>query len=161
MSISKQTEMFLVPSWLGKIDWGHGLPTSHENYNSAKAKTIDYWGKYKSPVWCEIYEYRKIFPTVNHNTFNYYEHFYNLQDKSKEKQFITFSSARNKKLNKQLKFPFSQYNEYDYSMNDDYSMHDDSKNTPEDIVLDYDNNDIDNDIICNNTNNDYDIEDNI
>jgi hypothetical protein len=85
----------LYPSWLGKINWSHGLPLSPEKYNSSRIKLLDSWGEYKSPIWDDMYEYRKTFSNRNYYSFDNFEKNNNLQDK--DNQFITIS--KNKKKN--------------------------------------------------------------
>jgi hypothetical protein len=96
MPVAKNIDNLLQPSWIGKIDWARGLPTSPEKYKAAKAKIIDPCDEYKSPVWDDIYEYRKLLSNSNYNLFNNYKNISNLQDT--ENQFITIS--KNKKANK-------------------------------------------------------------
>jgi len=103
MSTSQETLVsnLLQPSWLGKIDWSHGIPTSPQKYKEAQNKIFDYWGEFKSPIWDDMYEYRKLFSTSNYNIFDNYENNSNLQDK--DNQFITIS--KNKKTIKHFNSP--------------------------------------------------------
>ena len=108
MSLSKNTENLLQPSWLGKIDWSHGIPTSPEKYKAAQDKIFDYWGEYKSPIWDDMYEYRKSFSTNNYNSYDNYENIAKLHDK--DNQFITIS--KNKKTFKQYDDSPRQFSKY-------------------------------------------------
>jgi len=121
MSVSNnKKEVLLQPSWLGKINWSNGIPTSPDKYMASRAKIINYWGEYRSPIWDDLYEYRKSFSTNNYNSYdsynsynlynsyNNYENISDLQDK--ENQFITIS--KNKKIIKQAKYSSSQLNNF-------------------------------------------------
>lgn len=94
----------LQPSWLGNINWSNGLPLSPENYKLEQMKIFDYWGEYRSPVWDDMYEYRKLLNKNNYNSFdksnNYKE---NTNESNNDNQFITIYKNKKKTL------PSSQY----------------------------------------------------
>jgi len=108
MSISTNKENFLQPSWLGKIDWSRGIPTSPEKYKTERYKIFDYWGEYKSPIWDDMYEYRKSFSNSYYNLYDNYENIANLHDK--DNQFITI--FKNKKTIKQYEYSSSEVNKF-------------------------------------------------
>jgi hypothetical protein len=135
ISLSKKKDNLLQPLWLGKIDWSHGIPTSPETYKAAQDKIFEYWGEYKSPVWDDMYEYRKTFSTRNYNSYNSYnpynlydnyENISNLQDK--ENQFITIS--KNKKTIKKIYSYSSEVNKFssNYSNQIDSEISDSENN---------------------------------
>ena len=148
MTVSNNKEKLLQPSWLGKINWSNGIPTSPDKYRAAQAKIIDYWGEYRSPVWDDLYEYRKLFSNCNYNSYDNYENIGNLQDK--DNQFITIS--KNKKTIKQSKYSSNQLNKF--SMNNGKEI-DSEISDSEYKNVDYD--DVNNDI--NYTNDANDIND--
>jgi hypothetical protein len=156
MTVSNnKKEVLLQPSWLGKINWSNGIPTSPDKYRAAQAKIIDYWGEYRSPVWDDLYEYRKSFTTNNYNLYDNYENIGNLQDK--DNQFITIS--KNKKTIKQAKYSSSQLNKF--SMNNGKEI-DSEISDSEYKNVDYDDviNDIQEDTIDTNKTNNTKVKDN-
>jgi|688.fasta_scaffold378987_1 hypothetical protein len=149
MSVSNnKKEVLLQPSWLGKINWSNGIPTSPDKYMAAQAKIIDYWGEYRSPVWDDLYEYRKSFSTNNYNSYNSYDSYNNYENISdlqdKDNQFITIS--KNKRTIKQVKYSSSQLNYF--SMNNGKEIDSAEISDSEYKNIDYDDviNDIQEDI---------------
>lgn len=107
MSREENKIVLLQPSWLGKIDWSNGIPTCPEKYKAAKAKIIDYWGEFVSPVWDDMTEYRKSFSNNYRNSYDYYEAHCKDKEQDTENLFITYS--KNKKTSKQYSGIFIKF----------------------------------------------------
>lgn len=145
ISISKNIDVPLQPSWLGKIQWSHGLPLSPEKFKEAKDKIIDYWDNYKNPIWDDMFEYRKLFSnnnTQNNNLQNYYSHNNNLEYISinQDNTFITISKNKKTKI-KQYKLSANQLIEYSKNIENNDNNDDDNNYDNDNEYYDkYDNN---------------------
>lgn len=100
----------LQPSWLGNINWSHGLPLLPENNKLKQSPIVDYWGNFQSPVWDYMYEYRKSFSKNNYNTFDNWNNNYkeNINENLSENQFITISKNKKNTLSSRQLIKFSK-----------------------------------------------------
>jgi hypothetical protein len=104
MSNSQEKIYSLRPSWQGKHDWNRGLPNAvkllkQENKTKSNDYDRDYWGEYVSPVWDDMYEYRKSFLNATNYDDYYHHHISQNKEQTHEHQFITFSRNKKKKKN--------------------------------------------------------------
>ena len=101
----------LQPSWLGNINWSHGLPLLPENYKLEQGKIFDYWGEFRSPVYDDMYEYRNSFSKNNYNSFDNWNNYKeNTNESERENQFITISKNKKNTLFSRLPIKLSKNN---------------------------------------------------